>query len=175
MKSLGAVPVSIGFGELYQALERGTVDATINYTPFVKAYKHFEVADHLTLAAMGQPLSYGPGINLKLWKSMPENIRKIMTDRSIEFIDQYAQRYLADVDTATADLTAGIKGKKVQFHVLDPVERKKWAAASVPFIADWKKKVAKKGIDGDKIYATFQKIRQKWEQELATKNYPWKR
>ena len=43
-KELGAVPVKIGFGELYAALDRGTLDGTINITPFVKSYKQYEVA-----------------------------------------------------------------------------------------------------------------------------------
>ena len=32
MKKLGASPVSIGYGEIYQALDRGTIDASQAYT-----------------------------------------------------------------------------------------------------------------------------------------------
>ena len=50
-----------------------------------------------------------------------------------------------------------------------------WAAAAVPFVEDWKRKVAALGIDGDRIHAEFLAIRAKWERELSTRSYPWKR
>ncbi len=68
MKNSIQRPVKIGFGELYAALDRGTIDATINYTPVVKSYEHYEFAKHLTETNMGQVLGYGGGINPKLFK-----------------------------------------------------------------------------------------------------------
>ncbi|MEE9276512.1 MAG: C4-dicarboxylate TRAP transporter substrate-binding protein [bacterium] len=175
LKSLGAVPVKIGFGELYQALDRGTIDGTINYIPFVKSYKHFEVAGHLTEARMGQVLGYGAGINLKLWKSMPAKIRGVMTEVSKGFIDKYAQAYLEDVTKTRKALTAGIGGKRVKFHKLDPAERKRWASKAEAFTQGWVKKMKKKGVDGEKILASFRRIRGKFRKELKSKGYPWTR
>ena len=85
-KALGAVPVKIGFGELYAALDRGTVDGTINYIPYVKSYKNYEVAGHLTIVNMGQVLGYGGGINLKLFNSMAKNLQDILVNTSSEYI-----------------------------------------------------------------------------------------
>ncbi|MFQ5829274.1 MAG: C4-dicarboxylate TRAP transporter substrate-binding protein [Candidatus Methylomirabilia bacterium] len=175
LKALGAVPVKIGFGEVYQALDRGTIDGTINYIPYVKSYKHFEVAGHVTEVRMGQLLGYGAGINLRLWNGMPKEIQKTITEVSEEFMDRYAQAYLADSDKAKKDLTGGIGGKRIQFHTLVPEERNRWAAKADEFTENWVKKVEKKGVDAKKIIAAFQRIRAKYEQELEAKGYPWTR
>lgn len=174
-KALGAVPVSIGFGELYAALDRGTVDATINYTPFVKSYKHYEVAGHVTEANMGQLLGYGGGINKKLFESMPQELQDILVKTSDEYMDVYAQKYTKDSDEAKAAMIAGIDGKKVQFHQLSDKERDIWSAQSDIFTQDWVEKMIAKGVDAKKIVATFKATRAKYQAELKDKGYPWTR
>lgn len=175
LKNLGATPVRIGFGELYQALDKGTVDATINYIPAVKAYKHYEVADHVTEVQMGQVLGFGLGINLKLFNKMPKDLQQILLDVSDEYVDVAARIYTERVAQFKADLQAGIDGKKVTFHQMDETERNKWRKAGEFFVDDWIKKVSKKGIDGQKIVDNMNKLRAKYEKELAEQGYPWTR
>ena len=172
-KALGAVPVKIGFGELHAALGRGTIDATINYTPYVRSYKHYEVAGHITEANMGQVLGYGGGINLKLFNGMPKELQDILVKTSAEYMDVYARNYIEDSDNAKAAMTAGIDGKKVQFHKLSDAERAKWAAASADFTTAWLAKVKKKGIDGDAFIAAFEATRAKYRKILTDQGYPW--
>jgi TRAP-type C4-dicarboxylate transport system substrate-binding protein len=167
--------VKIGFGELYQALDRGTVDATINYIPFVKSYKHFEVTNHVIEVRMGQVLGYGPGINLKLWESMPADIKKIITDTSYEMIDVYARMYLEDVDKTRTELTAGIDGKKLEFTELSDDEVARWKAKAGAFTEEWLETMADRGTDAKRIVAKYEELRAKYEAELKEKGYPWKR
>ncbi len=175
LDALGATPVKMGFGEVYQGLDRGTIDGSINYIPYVKSYKHYEVAGHVTQVSMGQVLSYGAGINLKTWNGLSDETRQIITDVSNEFVDVYAQYYVESVDAAKTALTAGIDGKSVEFHTLDGAELDAWKAKSAAFNSDWLAKVNGMGIDGDKILAAFEETRAKYEAELETKGYPWKR
>ncbi len=175
LKNLGAIPVKIGFGEVYQALDRGTIDGTIDYIPYIKSYKHYEVAGNVTQVSMGQVLGYGTGINTKVWAKMSDATRKIITQVSNKFIDVYAKNYLDSVQAAKDALMAGIDGKKVQFHTLKAGEIKIWKEKSAFYTKDWLKKVAAKGIDGEKIIVAFKKIRTKYQNELKTKGYPWTR
>ena len=172
-KELGAVPVKIGFGELYAALDRGTIDGTINYTPFVKSYKHYEVACCLTEAAMGQVLGYGGGINTKLLNSMPADIRDILVKTSDEYMDVYARKYIADMVDAQKTLQAGIDGRKVKIMKLSKAEEDKFRAAAASFTIDWKKKISKKGMDPDAILAKIKMVHAKWTKRLNDKGYPW--
>ena len=99
-KSMGAVPVKIGFGELYSALDRGTVDCTVNYTVFVKSYKHYEVAKHLMMAYMGQSIGYGGAINLNFYNKLPDDLRGILDRASDRYMDNYGKNLIDDAKAA---------------------------------------------------------------------------
>ncbi|MBT3533247.1 MAG: C4-dicarboxylate TRAP transporter substrate-binding protein [Rhodospirillaceae bacterium] len=172
-KALGAVPVKIGFGELYSALDRGTIDGTVNYTPFVKAYKHYEVASHVTEASMGQLLGYGIAINTKLLNGMPKKLQDIILSTSDEYMDVYAKMYMDASDEAKTAMTKGIDGRKVAFHQLSSGERAKWVAAAASFKVEWIAKMKKRGMDTDAFLAKFDKIHAKYKKIVAEKGYPW--
>jgi TRAP-type transport system periplasmic protein len=172
LKSMGALTDNLSYDEVYEALEKGTIEGSINFIPFVKSYKHYELAGHITEARLGQVLGYGAGINLKLWNSMPEEIRAAITEVSEAFIDRYARAYLEQEEKTKQDLIAGIDGKRVQFHKLSDEERNRWLAKST-FVDDWVKRVGAQGIDSRKIVDTLGRIREKYEAELAAKGYPW--
>ncbi len=174
-KALGAVPVKIGFGELYSALERGTVDGTVNYIPFVISYKHYEVANHLTIVNMGQVLGYGGGITLKLFNGMPKNIQDILLKTSDEYMDQYARIYKEQTISATKAMQVGIEGKKVTLHQLPESERAKWSAASEVFTTSWIAKMEKKGFDAKGFVAKVKATKAKYAKIVKEKGYPWAR
>jgi TRAP-type transport system periplasmic protein len=173
-KSLGATTVTFGFEEVHEALDRGTIDGSINYLPFVKSYKHYEVAGHFTEARLGQVLGYGAGINLNLWNSMPEDLRAAITEVSDAFIDRYARAYLEAEEKTKQELMAGIDGKRVEFHKLPDEERNRWLAKST-FVDDWVKRIGAQGIDSRKIVESLGRIREKYEAEFSAKGYPWAR
>jgi TRAP-type transport system periplasmic protein len=174
LKALGATTVSLSFPETYDALNKGSIDGAINYIPFVKSYRHYEYAGHVTEVRMGQVLGYGAGINLNQWNSLPEDIRTLIAEVSDAFIEQYARAYLDDVENTRKALAAGIDGKRVQFHALAPEERERWAAKST-FVDDWVKRVGAQGIDARRIVETLGRIRAKYEAELVARGYPWTR
>jgi TRAP-type transport system periplasmic protein len=174
LKSMGATTVNLLFPEIYEALNKGSIDATINYIPSVKANKHYEQAGHVTEVRMGQVLGYGAAINLGVWNAMPEEIRTVISEVSDAFIERSAQAYLEDVEQTKKELASGIDGKQVQFHVLPADERDRWAAKST-FVDDWVKRVGAQGIDSRRIVDTLGRIRTKYEAELAAKGHPWAR
>lgn len=175
LKELGAVTVTIGFGELYAALERGTIDGTINYTPFVKSYKHFEVAGHLTETFMGQQLGYGGGVSTRVFEDMPKDLQQVLLAVSDAYMDVYAKNQLDFTAQAKKDLIAGIDGKKVQFHSLSDAERSRWAGAAKVFHDDWIARMEKQGMDAKGFLAKLDKVTAKYEAELKAKGYPWTR
>lgn len=175
LSTLGAVPVNTGFGEVYQAMDRGTVDGAAIYMFAVRSYKLYEVGSHVVEVNMGQVPGYGAGINLDLWNSMPENIRQIITEVSEEFIDHYGEALIKDIDDSRAELAAGIDGKALTITTLDPAEREKWKAAAEPLLDEWKKRVTDKGLDPEKIIEQVNAVEAKYEKELAEKGYPWTR
>ena len=172
---MGASTVRIGFGELYQALDKGTVDATQNYTYAARAFRHYEVAGHITEVEMGQVLGFGIGINAKKFNSMPKDVQQVILDVSEETVDKFGKLLVDDIQDAKKAMIAGIDGRKVQFHTMDPAERERWKAQSNFFTDDWLAKMKENGIDGQPFIDRFNKTRAKYVKELAEKGYPWDR
>ncbi|MCF8466651.1 MAG: C4-dicarboxylate TRAP transporter substrate-binding protein [Sneathiella sp.] len=175
LKNLGAIPVNLGHSEIYQAMDRGTVDGGATYMFAVRAYKFFEVGDYVTEVNMGQVLGYGAGMNLKQWNEMPENIQKIMTEVSNEFVEHYSEALIKDNASAREELLKGIDGKVMKINTLDEAERAKWKAASEELVVDWKKRVDAKGIDSQKVIDQYNATFAKYQKELEEKGYPWTR
>lgn len=81
---MGITPINISAAEQYEALLRGTIDATIYPLYTIETYKFYESAKYVTL-----PPTIDPGygyvmINAKLWDSMPADLRNTMEKVSLE-------------------------------------------------------------------------------------------
>lgn len=176
LKKLGASPVAIGYGEIYQALDRGTIDATQAYTVAVESYKHYEVGKHLTLARMGQLLGYGAAISRRTWNGMPEDLQQIILEVSDELHEEMARiQITAEADVERRAPTEGFDGKIIEVHELTPETAAEWEAAAGEFLEDWKADMAKRGYDGEGILADLMMLRTKYRKELAEQGYPWDR
>lgn len=74
MKALGAQPVSLAFGEVYTALERGTVDCAITGSGSGNGVKWPEVTTHLYTLPLAWSTS-GYFVNLAWWNKLDPQIR----------------------------------------------------------------------------------------------------
>lgn len=175
-KAMGAVPVKIGFGELYSALDRGTVDCTVNYTVFVQSYKHYEVAKHLMLASMGQSIGYGGAINLKFYNSLPQNLKDILDKASDRYMDNYGKNLIEYSKTAAKEMAAGIDGKVLNFVDIPQSELDRWAEYAKPIGSTLLGKMKHMSeAERAEYAASFEAAVAKYRKIKAEKGYPWER
>ena len=83
MKALGASPLPMAFGELYTALEQGTVDAQENPLAVIHSSRFFEVQDHLAMTGH----FYSPAMLLIsniTWSRLSPEQQKIITEAAVE-------------------------------------------------------------------------------------------
>jgi len=76
-QALGAIPVNIQFYEVYEGLQRGTVDAAFTSTAAGFAYKLQEVADYIIDINLGADPCYTSFINLDVYNSWPQNLKDL--------------------------------------------------------------------------------------------------
>lgn len=74
LSALGAQPVAIAFGEVYSALERGTVDCAVTGTGTGNAQKWWEVTSHLYTLVASWGIS-GYMVNLAWWNRLDPPVR----------------------------------------------------------------------------------------------------
>jgi len=74
IEAVGGSPQKMAFGEVYQALQTGTVDAQENTWSNIYSSKFYEVQPYMTESNHGY-IGYFVGVNAKFWQALPEDLR----------------------------------------------------------------------------------------------------
>jgi TRAP-type C4-dicarboxylate transport system substrate-binding protein len=145
---LGAAPISLQPGELYQSLQRGLVDAVPQGWPSVPTFHLNEVTNfHLEV-----PLGFNTGyvaMNNDSYAKLPPAGKAAIDKLSGKV---FVERLVAADDTMQAvgrDATKALPGQTIA--QLDPAEEARWKEAVAPVTEDWVKATP----DGAKILAAF--------------------
>jgi TRAP-type C4-dicarboxylate transport system substrate-binding protein len=89
----GAVPTMVPGAEQYVALQRGTVDATI-YPYFVlEDYKLKEIVKYVIFPSFISPPTTNVFINLKVWNSLPKELKDTIERLSSTYQSDMQKRY----------------------------------------------------------------------------------
>ncbi len=79
IKSLGAEPVFMPLGDVYMAMETGTVDGIVTCPPLILAYKLYEVAKNATVLTFGC-VSEGAVMNMNSWNRLSGDHKKLVEE-----------------------------------------------------------------------------------------------
>jgi TRAP-type transport system periplasmic protein len=96
-EALGANPTPLDFGELYTALNTGTVDAQDNPLPTIKNANFYEVTDYVTLTYHVVDSAWH-SINEELWNQMDDELQSMMYEAIEEARKQVDETNLAAED-----------------------------------------------------------------------------
>ena len=123
-KTFGAIPTPMNFGEVYQALQSGVLDAAENGLAVIESNKHNEAAKYISLTEHQRNLS-ALYINEKKLASLPPDLQKIVLDAALE-----ASAYERKRD---AELVAEAAGQlKAKGAVLMTPDKTKFIALIAP-------------------------------------------
>jgi TRAP-type C4-dicarboxylate transport system substrate-binding protein len=155
--AVGAVPVTVAPGEIYEALQRGNLDYSFINAGNIQSYKLYEVGKYNcgpVMAISGHNITIGK----RTWSRLPADIQKIFLDQARET----AQEYLAWVGDFEAKSVSNIKSQGGVFTAFPADELKKWKAAAPDFLAEWEKATAAATGDAE----TPKKVAARWRQLL---------
>ncbi|RIX46224.1 MAG: DctP family TRAP transporter solute-binding subunit [Rhodocyclales bacterium GT-UBC] len=77
MRSIGVMPQTMAFSEVYQALQTGVVDGADTVMSNALTQKFYEVQKHIALLHHSHQ-AYAVVVNKKFWDGLPEDIRKAL-------------------------------------------------------------------------------------------------
>lgn len=170
LKAVGAVPVSVAFGELYQALDRGIIGSTIMYELSIMPYKFNEIARNLTYVGLGHAMQ-AEVVNKDFWEAMPADLRKIMqvtmTDAEVLFSKTFDEKLRKE----TKQMTDGDGTPKVAFYHLSDAELNSWQTKSQQVYDEWMTQNAKAGNTAEML-KTFRELLDKYKAEVKASGYP---
>jgi len=125
---IGGNPQKMAFGEVYQALQTGAVDAQENTWSNMYSSKFYEVQDYLTETNHGY-LGYLVAVNPDFWSSLPDDIRSELND----IVKEVAA--WANEESSTIDLQGRakiIESGMSEVVTLTPDELSEWQEAMRP-------------------------------------------
>jgi TRAP-type C4-dicarboxylate transport system substrate-binding protein len=152
---LGATPVALPAGQVYENLQKGVIDGAVFPWDPVGAYKLAEITKyHLDAKAYTSP--FWIMMNERKYASLPADLRKLIDDTTGE---KLVTRLSTDI-TATAD-RAGHESAKAKNNVITPLaasERERWGRTLVPMINKTLLDLEQQGItDAREIYIQMQR------------------
>ncbi len=158
-KALGAVPVAMPQGGTYEALQKGVVEATFSPMEVLKTWKQGEVIKYtVECYSVGYTSGFYVAMNLKTWRSLPPEVKKVFEEVSSEYIAKAGAIWDAG-DEAGREFTLA-RGNEI--IPLSQKESARWAKAVEPVIAEYIKKAESKGLPGREYVDTLRTLIKKY-------------
>ncbi len=152
LKELGVTPVGMTPPEIYDALQKGTVDGLLGDWDIAHGYKLYDVVKYHSLLPVGTSASF-LAISTRTWSKLPADIQKIMD----EFVPEAARIFAKDYEVTgfgEAKAAAFKVGAKV-VPVKPGVAEKMLEAARRVSWEPWVKEMEAKGLPGRKALDTY--------------------
>ena len=141
IKALGAEPVFMPLGDVYLAMETGTIDGLVTCPPLVLAFKLHEVAKHGVIATFGC-VTEGVIMNQKSWERTPDDLKPI-----IEEVCHNPFRTTGGLNRdAYKVMMKEIEGKGVAMYRLPRKEQERWFAKFQDETKKWVAGLEAKGL-----------------------------
>ena len=151
IEHLGGVGVAMPVTQIYNGIERGTIDGTQIPLSAMLDFKLLEVVNHLTVNA---PLGRSPflvSMQRKKYESLPAELRKVIDDTTgLKLSQQGSSSY--DKKNVAA-LAAAKKSRDV--YELSAKEHQEWLAFFDPLIKKEAARVDARGLPGSKLVKAY--------------------
>jgi len=172
-QALGATPVTIGPGEMYESIERGVINGAQGGLILGSTFKLYEVAKYFAVPSpLKETLDITVVINKDVWKSFDQKTRDIINEVSREVNDRYVQAVMEEEQRLKKEMSAKYG---VVFYDMSPEVQAAYIKAGEAFDTDWFNKWDSQGKKTRVVSEEIKKSVAKWEKVLKEKGYPWKR
>lgn len=159
MEALGANAINITAPEIYDALQKGTVDGVALDSDLAVTYGLQRAAKYFNRVPLGVAVFY-LGISTQKFNSLPADVQKIIEDIVPEAIKAYAQIYEVDGDLRKTKIMVD---QGVQVIAFPPDQTARIMEISKNNIWEkWVADMASKGHPGRKVFDVYKKAADKF-------------
>lgn len=132
MDAVGAVPQSVGAGDQYEALERGTLDYAFVNVGNIEALRLNEPGPQLcgpVMSISGHMVVIGE----RAWQRLPADIQQVITEEA----EKAQQRYVEWVDASEAASAERLVDAGATIYNYSDEQMDAWHAVAPDMLADW--------------------------------------
>ncbi len=134
LEEIGATPVTLTTGEMFEGLERGTVDAVTIPLAHMLTYDLHEVADYIC----GPVFYLGNGntatVNLDTWEDLSGDQQELITETAEETQDWFLDYAIDQEESYRSELEEDLG---VEFLDFPQDELEEWHESAPDFLGDW--------------------------------------
>jgi TRAP-type C4-dicarboxylate transport system substrate-binding protein len=153
IKALGAEPVFMPLGDVYLALETGTIDGVVTCSPLVLAFKLHEVVKHGVVATFGC-VTEGVVMNQKSWERTPDDLKPIIQE---VVGNPFAVTHGLNRDVYKT-MIQEIQDKGVTLYELPAAEQARWSEKFQEETRKWVQGLEAKGLAAKDAVIMYNKI-----------------
>jgi len=139
--AIGAVPVTVSPVEVYEALQRGTIDYSFLNAGNIESLRLYEPGKYscgTVMTISGHMIIIGK----RAWAKLPADIQEIFMDQAMKSQQDYLDWVIAG-DTTSVEAIKAAGGEFIDFP---PDELAKWKAAAPDMLQEWADSVAQRGF-----------------------------
>jgi TRAP-type C4-dicarboxylate transport system substrate-binding protein len=138
--AVGAVPVSVGVGSVYEALQRGSLDYSFLNRGNILSNRLYEPGKYSCgpiMSITGHLIVIGK----RTWAKLPDDIKKIMVEEGVKS----GKEYISWIETAESKAQKDAEAKGAVFKPFKPGEMGKWRKAAPDLLQGWVDSMKKAG------------------------------
>lgn len=147
----GAVPVTLGIGDHYQAIQNGLAEGSLFWVSGMEAFKLREVAKVWTKTGFGSYSTLAAFMNMDTRAKLPKEVVAIID----QVADEATVRIAQESKQRDADIEARIATQGVKVNTLSAQERSKWAQLVKDLPAKAAKELDAKGQPATQVMKTY--------------------
>ena len=149
----------MGQGGVYEALQKGVVDATLSPIEVLKGWKQGEVIKYtIECYSVGYTAGFYVAMNLNKWNALPKDVQKVIIDVNNEWITKHGKAW-DDSDKAGREFTLSLGNNIIP---LSKTESARWANAAAPVIDNYIKDKSAKGLPAKDYVETLKGLVKKY-------------
>jgi TRAP-type C4-dicarboxylate transport system substrate-binding protein len=155
--AIGAVPVTVGVVEVYEALQRGTIDYSFLNAGNIEQYRLYEPGKYscgTIMAITGHNIVIGK----RTWDRLPEDIQTIFMETAAETQQEYLE-WINDFQKRTVENIKAAGGEFIEFPA---EELAKWKETAPDLLTQWEDDLTARG-HGE----TASKVAARWRELTA--------
>jgi len=159
LHALGGVPVSMPPTDIYQAIEKGTLDGALANPSFALGYKWDEVTKYYNPVPFGG-LGQFVAINKSSWEKLPPDLQKRAAAIHDMACGAAHEIYQGGGEVLLQQAVA--QGKTIVTQPSQEDVAKMQEVTKTKIAADWVDKMNKKGLPGQKVLDRWLELLAKW-------------
>ncbi len=148
LRALGAVPLTMPAGEIYDSVERGVIDGVVIANSGIKSFRLDQVVKHATLGNF-YVASMVLAMNNQSYKKLSAEDRALLDSLTGSRLSMLAAK---NYDSEYDDGLDALKKANASIYQLPAAELTKWKQATAQMSKEWIKEMDAKGLPGQQVY-----------------------